>query len=192
MQVAIKEIDLEKTINKAAKETAEEVISLLKNNRMINDSKNYYKKVEKILYNYNNLKEAIKEKDEEIEELKQYGLREKSKSVTMYGGSGGIEEDKFLANMERYQEKMARYEYEKKEIIRYLARIDRALNKIKKSKYYKIIELKYLKPCEINEKRISNEELAKIFDVDRRTIERNKSKLINNIATILFPEHIMN
>ena len=192
MQVAIKEIDLEKTINKAAKETAEEVISLLKNNRMISDSKNYYKKVEKILYNYNNLKEAIKEKDEEIEELKQYGLREKSKSVTMYGGNGGIEEDKFLANMERYQEKMVRYEYEKKEIIRYLARIDRALNKIKKSKYYKIIELKYLKPYGINEKRLSNEQLAEEFKVDKRTIIRQKNKLINTIAITLFPECIIN
>lgn len=182
---------IEETINKTAKATAEEVVNLLKNKNMLNNKQEYYKKAEKILYNYNNLRESIKEKEEEIEELRQYGLREKSKSVSMYNGNGGFGEDKYLDNIERYHEKIIRYEYEKKEIMRYLARIDRALAKVEKSKYYEIIELRYLKPRDINEKRISNEELAERFDVDKRTIIRQKNKLINTITITLFPECII-
>ncbi|MDP4146966.1 MAG: hypothetical protein Q8936_21250 [Bacillota bacterium] len=185
MYVAVEQIDIKNTIKATAKETAEEVVTILKNKNMINDN-NYYKKVEKILYNYNNLKESIKEKDVEIEELKEYGLKEKSKSVTVYcsGGSNSTLED-------RYLEKLEKCNYEKQEIARYIKKIDKALAKIKSSKYFEIIDLKYLKIYEEDEKKITDDELAEKFGVERITIIRNRKGLINKLITTLFPESII-
>lgn len=69
-----------------------------------------------------------------------------------------------------------------------LKRIDNALDKIKDDKYFDIIKYKYLNQ---EERKIStDEELAEKLDKDRRTIIRNKKRLINKLVTILFPESL--
>ena len=71
-----KEINTKKLIELVSKGAAEEVIKILTDNKLVkvaetNGKKelSYYKKVEILLYNYENLKEAIKQKEEDIENL---------------------------------------------------------------------------------------------------------------------------
>ncbi|MDB1959283.1 hypothetical protein PMY38_11795, partial [Clostridium tertium] len=77
---------------------------------------------------------------------------------------------------------------EKMETERDLKRIDNALDKIRDDKYFGIIQYKYLN--EDKEKITTDEELADKFNRDRKTITRNKKRLINKLMTILFPESI--
>ena len=69
-----------------------------------------------------------------------------------------------------------------------LKRIDNALSKIKEDRYFKIIQYKYLNSEE--EKVSTDDKLAEILNKDRTTIVRNRKRLINKLAIILFPESI--
>ena len=134
-----KDININKIIKDTAKQTAKETIEEFKNSRMIKREISYYRKIELLLYNYNNLKEAIKQKDEDIEHIKIHGLPQKSKSIVIYQTGGGS-----ISGEDRYLQLIEKYGVEKLETERDLARIRNAINKIKKDKYFDIIQYKYL------------------------------------------------
>ena len=184
-----KEINTKKLIELVSKGAAEEVIKILTDNKLVKVSEtngkkelSYYKKVEILLYNYENLKEAIKQKEEDIENLEKYGLKEKSCSVVVYSSAGGNPE------ADRYLELKNKYIVEKLEIERDLKRIDNALDKIRKDSYFDIIQLKYLNTEEDRVK--TDNELVEILDKERITIIRNRKRLINKLTTILFPQNV--
>ena len=173
---------IEKTIESKSIDIADKVIEKLNNSNKIKIEIPYYKRVELLLYNYENLKEAVKQKEEAIKELEIYGLPEKSKSIVMYSSVGG------KSQSDRYAELKEKYRIEKMETERTLKRIDNALAEIRKDKYFDIIQYKYLN---IDEEKIStNEELAEKLNKDRKTVMRNKKRLINKLVTILFPVSI--
>lgn len=173
---------IEKTIESKSIDIADKVIEKLNNSNKIKIEMPYYKRVELLLYNYENLKEAVKQKEEAIAELDKYGLPERSKSIVMYSSAGGN------SQADRYSELKEKYKIEKMETERDLKRIDNALDKIRDDKYFGIIQYKYLN--EDKEKITTDEELADKFNRDRKTITRNKKRLINKLMTILFPESI--
>ena len=173
---------IEKTIDSKSIDIADKVIEKLNNSNKIKIEMPYYKRVELLLYNYENLKEAVKQKEESIAELDKYGLPERSKSIVMYSSAGGS------SQADRYSELKEKYKIEKMETERDLKRIDNALDKIRDDKYFGIIQYKYLN--EDKEKITTDEELADKFNRDRKTITRNKKRLINKLMTILFPESI--
>ncbi|WP_099329094.1 hypothetical protein [Clostridium paraputrificum] len=169
-------------IGKHVDTIADRVIEKLNKNNKVKREISYYRKVEILLYNYSSLKDAIEDKVQAIEDLKNYGLQEKSKSIVAYSrGSGKSEGD-------RYTELVEKYNIEKIETERELKRIDNALDKIRDDKYYKIIELKYL--ADEEEKISTDEKLAEKLECDRKTIARNRKRIINKLTTILFPESI--
>ena len=178
-----KDIDIKEIIENTAKETARATVSEMRINNMVRKELTYYKRVELLLYNYENLKEAIKQKEEDIEYIDKNGLPEKSGSIVVYSTAGGVSiEDRYLELKEKYIR-------EKIETERDLKRIDNALDKIRDDKYFNIIQLKYLnKEDKIN----TDEEIAKELklEVDRSTITRNRKRLMNKLITIFFPESI--
>ncbi len=178
-----KTVNIDDAIAKTAKETAKEVIQELRNSKMIKNEMSYFKKVELLLYNYNNLKDALKQKDEDIKYIKDHGLPQKSGSIVVYQTSGGN-----ISGQDRYMNLIEKYELEKLETLREVKRIENALDKIKNDRYYLIIKLKYLSD---HGERYNEERIAEKLDKDRSTITRNKSRLINTMKTILFPESII-
>lgn len=173
---------IEKTIESKSIDIADKVIEKLNNSNKIKIEMPYYKRVELLLYNYENLKEAVKQKEEAIKELEIYGLPEKSKSIVMYSSVGGN------SQADRYSELKEKYKIEKMETERDLKRIDNALDKIRDDKYFGIIQYKYLSTEE--EKISTDDKLAEILNKDRTTIVRNRKRLINKLSIILFPESI--
>ena len=172
--------EMEICINRTSEKTAAETVEQLKKQRLIRPNMNYYKKTEIVLYNYETLKKAVEQKKEDIRYIESNGLPEKSKSIIFYSTSAGN-----ISAGDRYLELIERYHIEKAETERDIARIDNALNKIRDDKYFGIIDLKYLKQVAK-----TDEDIAEILDKDRTTITRNRSRLINSIKTILFPESI--
>ncbi len=170
---------IEKTIESKSIDIADKVIEKLNNSNKIKIEMPYYKRVELLLYNYENLKEAVKQKEDAIAELDKYGLPERSKSIVMYSSAGGS------SQADRYSELKEKYKIEKMETERDLKRIDNALDKIRDDKYFGIIQYKYLN--EDKEKITTDEELAQKFNKERITIIRNRKRLINKLVTILFP-----
>jgi len=177
--------EINKMINKTAEETANGIVEELRNKNMIKKELSYYKRVELLLYNYENLKDAVRQKDEDIKDIEENGLPQSSKSIVVYSTSGGR-----ITAEERYIQLREKYILEKKETERDIRRIDKALNKIKKDKYYKIIELKYIKRNSDDNKSVTDDYLAELVRKDRTTIIRNRKRLINMLVTVLFPESI--
>lgn len=171
---------LTKEVQACIDETVDHVIRTLKSNSLLKHGMSYYKRTELLLYNYSKLKLAVEQKQEDINYIEQNGLPEKSKSITFYSSSGGS-----ISAGDRYLELIEKYRVEKAETERDVQRIENALDKIKDDKYYKIVELKYIKQeCK------TDDELADKLEKDRSTITRNRSRIINSIKIILFPESI--
>lgn len=179
-----KDINIKEIIENTAKETARATIAEMRVNNMVKKELTYYKRVELLLYNYENLKEAIKQKEEDIEYIDKNGLPEKSGSIVVYSSASGASKE------DRYLELKEKYIREKIETERDLKRIDNALDKIRNDKYFDIIQLKYLNKEE--DKLNTDEEIVKELEleVDRTTITRNRKRLMNKLITIFFPESI--
>lgn len=56
-------VNVNKMIEKTAMETAKAIVAELRVQNMIEKELSYYKRVELLLYNYENLKDEIKQKD---------------------------------------------------------------------------------------------------------------------------------
>ena len=75
---------INEAIGKHVDTIADKVMEKLNKSNKVKREMSYYRKVEILLYNYSNLKDAIEDKVQAIEDLKNYGLQEKSKSIVSY------------------------------------------------------------------------------------------------------------
>lgn len=173
---------VEKAIDNKMIPIADIIVERLRSSNLLKDELSYYRRVELALMNLNALKEAVKQKDEELEDLEKYGLPEKSKSIVIYSSSGGNTVE------DRYIEKREKILMEKAETERDIEKIEKALNKIREDKYFEIIKMKYLEKRE--DEKITDEDVAEALGRDRTTIIRNKKRLINKLKTIMFPQSI--
>lgn len=176
------EKSVEKAIDNKVISIADIIVERLRSSNLLKDELSYYRRVELALMNLNALKEAVKQKDEELEDLEKYGLPEKSKSIVIYSSSGGSTVG------DRYIEKRKKILTEKAETERDIEKIEKALNKIRGDKYFEIIKMKYLDKRE--DEKITDEDIAEALGRDRTTIIRNKKRLINKLKIIMFPQSI--
>lgn len=137
-----------------------------------------YKNTESLLYKYNDLKKSIIDRQEEIEEIKNTGLRGKSKSIFKIPEGGHVDNDDLESEVITGLEK----DIKKTQIV--INRIDRILSKFKDDKYVDIIKLKYFENK-------TQQDIADYFEKDTTTIWRNNKRLINEIKVYLFPNDVI-
>lgn len=172
-------------MNKEAKELAAEtakqtVFELMKNNMMKNDKKSPFQKTEILLYNYNNFLDVIKNREEQIEELKQNGLRKHSISV-LPAMSSAPHDNYIKTEQEKIDEKIAEIQFNILTTKNYISVIDKELNNLKNEKYFDIIRLKYFEGK-------THDQIAEYYNCDVRTISRQKNNLINKLQIKLFTD----
>lgn len=131
-----------------------------------------FKNTEKLLYNYNALKDHIND------EIGYFEMMEKrtSGSIVRYSKSKAIVNDDEMLRIR--EESYLRSKND-------LERLERALNKVKKRKEYKVIELRYF----ISKKNgdiYTFEEIAEKLEKDEKTVRTWKNKLIKEISINLF------
>lgn len=140
-----------------------------------------FKNTERLLYNYNALKDHV-ENEEEYMGMTNKG---KSKSIVIYSTSHGKERDE----LEITQERKESYLRSKSDI----QRIERALNKIKNKKGYEVVKMKYLQKKEDGTSFTFEEiaeELAGKYEygekLAERTVRTYRSNLVKEVAIQLF------
>lgn len=166
---------------------ANAVVEALEKNKYIhkpevNNHDTPYKKTEKLLYNYRGFKRIVQEKMEEIEDLRKYGVPEKSVSIVEYSPKSGthvtrtVEEtvDAAIANVQRSVEGT----------VQVIALIDKCMDALKSDPYYKILEMRYFEGR-------TQEDIALEFGVTQVTISTNKSRLVKALAMRLFPDQVI-
>lgn len=174
-----KHTDEKKLIEETAQEAAERVVLEFQKKGLLKDNKqSAFQKTEIILYNYNNFKEAIKDKQEQIKNIKKSGVNKVSKSITSFnpGGSFDLKDE-----AEKEEEQIIKLERAIATTKNFIKLIDNAMYKLKDDKYYLILEKKYFE----GKKR---DEMSQELNCDERTITRNKNRLINQLKISLFSE----
>lgn len=177
------EIKENTVIEQTAQATAERVVLEFQKRGLLKDNKqSAFQKTEILLYNYNNFKEAIKEKRTQIKEIRSHGLKQRSKSITSFSAGNNFD-NKYPEELE--EEKIIHLENSIKITKNLISIIDKCLEKLHEDEYYEIIRLKYF------EKK-KGEEIAEYFDVETSTISRNKNRLINVLKIYLFSDDVVN
>ena len=172
-----------KEIEKAVEAATNETILKLKVLGYIipkTDEKNAFQKTEMLLYNYNNFKAAIKDKEAQIEYVLKNGLEPVSKSIIPLKAQSQLPADK-LELAEEFIEAL------RKSILitkNYIDVIDNALDSIKDDRYYDIIRLKYFEG-------LVHEEIGDRLFCDSSTISRQKNRLIDALKIRLFSDEVI-
>lgn len=167
------------TVKKAVSET---IVDLKRQQLLVDGKQTPFQKTETLLFNYNNFQSAIKEKEEQIEELKKYGLNKKSNSVTCYNSNGGGIEVK--SEQDKVDERIESLEASMRSTKMFIRIIDDALDGLKDDPYYELIPMRYFEKC-------TREEIADHFDCDVRTTNRQKNRLVNRLAIVLFSDEVI-
>lgn len=170
-------------IDQTVKKAVEQSVSELKRQNLIIDGKQTpFQKTETLLFNYNNFKEVIKDKEEQIAEMRQYGMPKRSAGITSWSGNTGLIEVK--SDAEKLDEKISAIEDSIVTTKTFIRLIDDAIDTLKDDPYYDIISLRYFEGY-------SREEIAEHFNVDVRTVTRNKNRIINLLQIRLFSDEVI-
>lgn len=164
----------EKDIEKLAEKVAEKLSNVKKIDK--------YKETEAMLRAYSNYKIAIGKNMERIKDIEKNGLKETKGKKFVENVQGGLKKYEGIPEVE-----IERIEHLKEENLKMekrIIRVENALLHIYEDKYYDIIPLRYFKNYTI-------EEIADELNVDRRTIGRNRTRLIKELQYNLFPEILL-
>lgn len=178
--------NIEDIIKVVAEQTAKHtVLELRKQGMMKDDKQTPYQKTETLLYNYNSFLSAIEDKKEQINEIREVGLKQRCNSVIPNPGSGTIVRET-KTEQQKIDEKIADIEASISVTKRFIAIINEALDQLKNSEvYYDIIPMKYFQGK-------TYDEIADHFNCDIKTIYRQKKNLINKLQIRLFSDDVIN
>jgi len=144
--------------------------------------KTAYQKTEQLLYNYNGFKKIVKERMEEIEELRKYGVPKKCGGVSEFVQKGGLPRGIVLEE-ESVESAVATVQRSVQGTVQVIALIDKGMAALKNDPYYKILEMRYFEGR-------TQEDIAVTFGCNQATIARNKSRLVKELAMRLFPDQV--
>lgn len=155
-----------------------------KSDRFEKSEKTAYQKTEQLLYNYNNFKRIIAERMLEIENLRKYGVPQRSTSIVEYSPSGSVVGDTVLPE-ESVDKAIANVQASVEGTVQAVALIDKCMAAIKSDPYYEILEMRYFEGR-------TQEDIADVFNCSQVTISKNKSRLIRELSIQLFPNQVIN
>lgn len=170
-------------IDQTAKKVAEQTAAELKRQNLIIEGKQTpFQKTETLLYNYNHFKAAIKDKEDQIQEIRELGLKGRSKSITTFTGNSGLIEVKSEA--EKAEEKIEMIEFSIMTTRRFIKVLEDAIETLRDDPYYELISMRYFEGR-------TRESIAEYFDCDVKTVNRNKNRLINLLQIRLFSDEVI-
>lgn len=166
--------EVKKYIDDAVTKT---VAELKRQGLLVENRQTSFQKTEQLLYNYNNFRKAIRDKDEKINELKKSGIRKKSKSITSFNGG----EYEMVTDAEKVEDKIKEIKDSIAITRSLLAVVDDALEKLQSDQYFDIIRMRYFEE-------LPREKIAELLQVDVSTVSRNKNRLVNVLKIMLFSD----
>ena len=170
-------------VNKIIIKTCDEMALAMKRHGLLKDNtRPAFQKTEQALYNYKKFMAVIESKKEQIQEIEEHGIQQKSKSITSFisGGSYEIQSDS-----EKAEDKIQAIIDSIVITQRLIKFIDSALKKISCDPYFEIIQMKYFDGK-------THEEISDYYEKDVSTITRNKNRLVNDLKVMLFSDAVIN
>lgn len=163
-------------------ETVFKCISELKRQGLLRKNiRTPFQKTEILLYNYNNFKAVIDDKEKQIKEIEWSGIGKRSSDITSFSPGTRYE---IKSDADKAEEKIESIEQSIHVTKNFIRIIDAALDSLEDDPYFDIIRMKYFEGS-------TREEIAEYFDVDASTISRNKNRLINLLQIRLFSDEVI-
>ena len=181
MDITLTQEEFEAMLKQASVEGARTAIKEMKKQNMFKSGMDAYQKTEYLLKNYNEIKAAIRERDEQIREIERFGTRKKSSSVTTYpGGTRSSVKDDYEKADEQID--MLRKQNEKTNML--LNRLDTILAEMTDEPYFDVIPMLYMdgKKYEV---------IAGELGVSTYTVSNTRKKLLNRIKIKLFVDDVI-
>lgn len=146
--------------------------------------KTAYQKTEQLLYNYPNFKKIVAERRLEIEELRRYGVPQKSSGAMGERVQTSRTVQGIVLPEESVENAVRTVEASVQGTVQAIALIDKCMAALKNDPYYKILEMRYFEGR-------TQEDIALTFNCSQVTISNNKSRLVRELAMRLFPNQII-
>lgn len=141
-----------------------------------------YNKTEQLLYNYNNFKRVVKEKLEQINEIKKYGVPHKGGAVHTYAGGNTVHG---LATVdETVDNAVHTVQVSVQGIVDVINMINEAMQGIKNDPWYPILEMRYFDG-------MGQDDIAKAMNCTQPNVSYHKSRLVKELAVRIFPDEIV-
>lgn len=162
---------------KQKKPTVDEIISkavIATRLSCAREPKDVFKATEKRLYAYPVLMAKKRDDEEMLEEVRQYGVHQKSPSITRFVRNGTrLEPDEIKeAVIIDLEAAIAADKYE-------ISRIEKALEQITDDEYKELIRYKYFEQK-------SEDEIADLMHCAPRTVRAHKSRLVGRLSVFLY------
>ena len=137
-------------------------------------SRNAFKDTERRLYALPTLRQKLEDDKERLEEIKTYGPRSRSKSITRFGKSSVrlTPEEILEAVVTDMEATIAADEYE-------IERMEKALSIIADDEYVETVTGRYIKG-------LTDEEIADAIHCDTTTVWRNRKRLVQRLSVWLY------
>ena len=137
-------------------------------------AKDAFKATERRLYALPDLRGKLEDDRELLAEIREHGLRQRSKSITRFTKSGVrlTPEEIFEAVITDTEAEIAADEHE-------IETIERALTTISDDPYYLVVTGKYIE-------RMTDEKIAGEISCDTTTVCRNRKRLVQRLAVRLY------
>lgn len=172
---------LEEIINLVVTNT----IKVLEDKKLIapkSNEKSAYAKTESLLYNYYGFKKILEDRQQEIEELRKYGVPGKAAGFE-YSPHSNLPQG-IVLDEERVEAAVHNIEVSVQGIVDAIALIDKCMGAISKDPYYKVLEMRYFEGR-------TQEDIATAFGCTQKTISVNKSRLVKELSMRMFPNQVV-
>lgn len=146
------------------------------------NEKTAYQKTEQLLYNYNGFRRIVKEREEEILELRKYGVPQRAVTIGERVQSSHSNEG-IVLDEERVEAAVRNVQASVQGTVQALALIDRNLDAMKNDPYFGILPMRYFEGR-------TQEDIALEYNCAQSTISQNRSRLIKELALRLFPDQV--
>lgn len=142
-----------------------------------------YAQTEALLFNYNNFKKIIAEKEQEIADIYRYGVSGGGSAIVQYSkeskGYNGI-----VLTDEQIEAAVTKVRKSIEQTVEAVEQIDKCLLMLSKDPYYRILEMRYFEGR-------TQEDIAVEFGCTQSTISDNKNRLVRELSIKLFPDKVV-
>lgn len=147
------------------------------------NEKTAYQKTEQLLYNYRGFKRIVAERQQEIDEIRKYGV---PKSCGTMGErvQGGSVQSGLVLPEESVEAAVRRVESSVQGTVQAIALIDKCMLALSNDPYYKILEMRYFDGR-------TQEDIALELKCSQKTISQNKARLVRELSMRLFPNQVI-
>ena len=191
MQMQISEKELEHIIGRAVDNAFKRLMrrgvlpnaSVTANAQKPMKEKTPYQKTESLLFNYLGFKKIIREKEQEIEDLRTYGVPECGGAVVQYRGDTGGKPRGIVLDEEKIEAAVQTVEKTMEAPRQAIELVEKGLKEIANDPYYKVVEMQYFEGR-------TQEDIGLEFKCTQPNIAYHRRRLVGRVALVIFPDKV--